>query len=648
MEKMPIACFDLARKIIPLAGCALLLSAPAPCQSQKNANPERVSSLKPLPWTKDAKVVATENFSDYTFEVNGDQLTVLNEEHLNLISMEGNVDYSKNIFYNDHLKIKENELKYASGKSVKKETYCGNYEVESVFYSDAKVCSYRFNILYSGTEVLFNSTSVYDDPKYLTRVFFHDDEPTALRQITFTVPSGVSVELVEKNFKGFDITKTVKQEKGNSIYKYVAKNLGHLKSESNSLGAMHHYPHLVVVTKQYTTSSGTKKVISSVDDLYRWYSGLVKEVKNDGSPMKQEVVRLTASAKTPEDKIKAIYYWVQDNIKYIAFEDGIAGFKPEAAQNVYNNRYGDCKGMANLTKEMLKLAGFDARLTWIGTNRIPYTYDLPSLSVDNHMICTLSLGDKLYILDSTEKYIALGKNAERIQGKEMLIENGDKFIRNKVPVSDFNANSVARNEVISLEGETLKGQGKLTLNGEAKKNILYYSTNVKKEDHSKIFDNLAVAEYSNTDKVEVINTPPVDREKPLEIDYSYALTNKVSKFGKDVYITMDWNKTYQDMEIDADRVSDYYFSRKVKMKVSKKLKIPTGYKVTYLPVRMSRKHPDFSFEVSYQQVGNDIVYANEITVPQGLVKKENFPIWNDYIKELKKMYDEQLVLTKTN
>ena len=63
-----------------------------------------------------------------------------------------------------------------------------------------------------------------------------------------------------------------------------------------------------------------------------------------------------------------MFYWVQDNIRYIAFENGIMGFKPDAAQNVLNKKYGDCKGKANLLKEMLKLAGYDARLTWIGTS----------------------------------------------------------------------------------------------------------------------------------------------------------------------------------------------------------------------------------------------------------------------------------------
>jgi hypothetical protein len=50
---------------------------------------------------------------------------------------------------------------------------------------------------------------------------------------------------------------------------------------------------------------------------------------------------------------------VQDNIRYIAFEDGIMGFKPDAAQNVFNKNMGIAREKANLLKEMLKQARYE-------------------------------------------------------------------------------------------------------------------------------------------------------------------------------------------------------------------------------------------------------------------------------------------------
>jgi transglutaminase-like putative cysteine protease len=612
--------------------------------AQKNTNKARSTALKQI--FKDDKLAAYSYSSAYSFEIKNENLQVSHTDDIGMISLEGNVQASREIYYNDHVSINSGEVEYANGKTILTPKTCGSYEVEDIFYSDAKVCSYKLNFLYEGTETIFKSKSLYDDPRYLTKVFFHDELPVAERTITFSIPATATVELVERNFTGFDIQKKITQQPNAKVHTYTIKNIKAMKSEANSLGMLYYYPHIIVVTKNFTSGTGKKTVISSTDDLYQWYATIVKGVKNDQSVFKDEVSKLTASAKTSEEKIRSIYYWVQDNIKYIAFEDGIAGFKPEAAQNVYLNRYGDCKGMANLTKEMLKAAGFDARLTWIGTNRIPYNYELPSLAVDNHMICTVNLGDKQYILDPTEKFIALGKHGERIQGKEMLIENGDQYIVKKVPVSNADQNLIVRNESITLEGDILKGQGQIVIHGEAMKNILYFSTNMKQDDRKKVFDNLVVADYTNVDKVEVTNTPPIDRDKAMEVKYTYGLSNKVTRFDNDLYVDIDWNKTYKNLKMEEDRESDYYFNRKINTKVVKKLKVPAGYKVTHLPPNLLKTHNDFSISVNFKQEGEDLLYTNEIIVKNGLIKKADFTAWNTAIKELNDVYNDQIVLTK--
>ncbi len=621
-----------------------LLSIQLP--AQKNTNIALSYKLKTYPENEKAKVVANRFTSQYRFLVNNNQLKVIGEEEKDLVSLESNYTHIESVFYNDNLKIEEFSTAFTSGKSLWPEKICGNYEVDNIFYSDSKLCAYRINFLYEGTTITVKNRVKYDDPKYLTTIFFHEMEPVEDREISFEIPQQVEVELVEKNFGNFDIKKTVHRDGDKNVYKYSVKRLAAIKQEENSLGSLYFYPHIIVVTKSYTTSVGKNKVLASVNDLYGWYNGLVLQVKNEPSHLKAEVDRLTASSKTDLDKIKAIYYWIQDNIKYIAFEDGIAGFKPEAAHQVYLNRYGDCKGMANLTKEMLKLAGFDARLTWIGTNRIPYNYDIPSLSVDNHMICTLLLEDQLYVLDATEKYIALGKNAERIQGKEMLIEDGVNFIRKTVPISNETNNLIDRTEVLLLDNDKLKGEGELLMNGESKKSVLYFSTNVKNEDQKRLFNYLAVAEYLNTDKVEVTKTPDIDRDLPLQMKYQFELGNKVSSFNNDVYVDLDWNKTYQNLTIDDDRLTDYYFSRKVKTKTTKRFRVPTDYTVSHMPTGMNKVFDNFSFLITFKLINNEIYYSNEITVHDGILKKEMFEKWNDCIKQLKEIYSDQVVITK--
>lgn len=622
-----------------------LISTISGYSQKKFTNPAKASELKQE--YEEERIVALFSNSTYAFETKENDLKINHSDKVKLISLRSNVKYSKSIFYDDHVEIKSSGVRYASGRGVlKNDKVCGNYEIEDIFYSDAKICTYYFDLLYEASEVGFSSERIYKDPKYLTKVFFHEQDPTLRRKISFEIPSNVDVELVEMNFSNFEIERKVDKTEGGKKHTYTVKDIDALKSESNSLGFLHHYPHIIVITKGYETAGGRKNVLSSVDDLYAWYADLVENVEVDRGIFREKVNELTAQAKTDEEKIKNVYYWVQENIKYIAFEDGIAAFKPEAPQNVFRNRYGDCKGMAILTKEMLTEAGFDARLTWIGTNKIPYNYDLPSFAVDNHMICTVNHNGKDYVLDPTEKFIALGKHAERIQGKEMLIENGMDYIRKSVPVNGHNENLISRTENFKIENGKLIGSGKLNIEGESKKMILYYSNNSRVEDQQELFDYLSVSVHNNDDEVKVSKIPKAERDLPLEINYNYQLNNKVTSFGNDLYIEFDWEKTYSGLIMDEDRFSDYYFGRKVFNKTEKVIEIPKGYKVTHLPGAWQESFNDVSVQINFQQDKNSITYSSEVKVENGIISRSDFESWNELVKKLKEVYNDQIVFTK--
>src|SRR5437899_895658 len=42
-------------------------------------------------------------------------------------------------------------------------------------------------------------------------------------------------------------------------------------------------------------------------------------------------------------KIRALAAFVQKDIRYVAIEIGIGGYQPHSAQDIFANRYGDCK-----------------------------------------------------------------------------------------------------------------------------------------------------------------------------------------------------------------------------------------------------------------------------------------------------------------
>ncbi|MBO9684522.1 MAG: hypothetical protein J7502_17955, partial [Flavisolibacter sp.] len=71
-------------------------------------------------------------------------------------------------------------------------------------------------------------------------------------------------------------------------------------------------------------------LFENVKDLYNWYHFVTTDIGNKPDELKSKVDELVFNKKTDIEKIESIFYWVQDNVRYIAFENGIMGFKTDA------------------------------------------------------------------------------------------------------------------------------------------------------------------------------------------------------------------------------------------------------------------------------------------------------------------------------
>jgi transglutaminase-like putative cysteine protease len=332
------------------------------------------------------------------------------------------------------------------------------HEQEDIFYSDSKLCYFMLPLEKKGAkaEVVFERT--ISKPIYFMGVYFADDREIVQKTIRINVPEWMSVELKEMNFEGWKIESSKEQKDDATVYTYVIRNARALKREPAAPGQSHFAPHVMVLPKESRLNGVQKTYFKTVGDQYKWYRGLVTMIGNDETVVKQKALEITAGKTSDEDKVKAIYYWVQQNIRYIAYEDGIAGLQPKKAQEVLSKKYGDCKGMGNLLVVMLRAIGYDARLCWLGTNHVAYDYSTPALCVDNHMIAAWMRNGKPMYLDGTEKFIRFGETAERIQGRQILIENGDNYLLERVPVAHHDQNTSIEERILHVEGQDLKGR----------------------------------------------------------------------------------------------------------------------------------------------------------------------------------------------
>ncbi len=624
-----------------------------PITAQRNVDPtsEEIEQAKQLKSVYDDDEIAALDCREvYTFDFDekNEKVTVTEQtkETLMCIAQDYNMPVAK--FYDAESAVESVEVYYRNKRRktiFPKDEYFNNSDY---FYSDARVVYFGLDFPQQGFQYQVNFDKHYKDIKYFTRIYFTSLYPIQKKEVQFIIPRWLNMELKEMNFKGYDISKTVTYDAklDADIYTYNAKDLASQAKEERAPGPSYLYPHLVVIAKSYTQNGKKQQLFSSTKDLYRWYKSLVDGMKDDPEPLKEKVAELTAKAETDIDKLKAIYYWVQDNVRYIAFEDGIAGFQPEACQSVFQNKYGDCKGMANLTKNMLQLAGFDARLTWIGTKRIAYDYSLPSLVVDNHMICSVFLDGQQYFLDPTEKYNAFTDYAERIQGKEALIEDGENFILAKVPMMTIDNNVERIYRQLNISGETLTGNAEHTFNGESKTDLLY---TVNQMETDRLEDALKTYITQDDKNLRISNMETSDinnRDQLFRIAYDFQQDHAISSFGDELYLDVDYYKEFEQFKFEEERKTDYLVNHKIKLEVETEITLPEGYEVSYLPEGLAEKHDDFSFTVDFKAADKKIIYQKVITLDKAVIRKKDFNYWNDCIKKLGEIYQEQIVLER--
>ena len=591
---------------------------------------------------KDSKIDITFGFDTKTKNVT---VTVAKDEEL--ISLKPGYNHSVFEFFNEQSKIVLAEAYNQKNKKLYVNRQEEVYSSNDIFYSDAQISYFAVEFPTIGSRRRIKTAKKYLDIRYFVSEYLSDIYPVLNREIVYHVPTWLQAEFKTMNFTNVVENTTTDSKTGDKLVSYKMKDISPQVQESSAKGPSHLYPHILFLYQGYDYKGEKSTGFRETKDLYTWYRSLIKGMDNQQSEVATLAKKLTAATTSDIEKIKSIYYWVQENIRYIAFEDGIAGFRPDDCQAVYQKKYGDCKGMANLTKEMLNSVGLDARLVWIGTRRLAYDYSTPSLGVDNHMICAVKHEGEFLFLDATEEFNELGEYAERIQGRQVMIEDGDNFISKTIPIAQYSDNTKLLRRKLSLKDEKLSGTSSYQMNGDSKAQFLYQVNNLQQDKRE-----LALKSYlSDDDKsVQVDNVETTNLEKrdgTIKIDFDFSWEKGISSFGEEVYVDLDFEKEFKNWRFD-DRKTDYLFSHKMHYVSEIELAVPAGHKVSYLPESFERKHKDFFFKIDYIEKDGRIFYRKEIAIPNSEVKKEDFEVWNGFVKDLKKQYKEQIVLKKAS
>ncbi|QEI11492.1 DUF3857 domain-containing protein [Cellvibrio japonicus] len=193
-------------------------------------------------------------------------------------------------------------------------------------------------------------------------------------EISISAPE--SVQLVFNDLGRFGIRHQVRadQRPGYRLWRWSGNQLAAVDLQSGMPREHSYTPGLRVGT------------IADWHTIARWADQLVEPHLVTDSKLDKVIADIRKTAKTPADKVKAVYQLLQDKVRYVFAHVGRGGYEPHDAHEVFTNGYGDCKDQSVLAVTLLRQLGIQANTALIATRSM----GLPDMSVPavtfDHMI----------------------------------------------------------------------------------------------------------------------------------------------------------------------------------------------------------------------------------------------------------------------
>ena len=603
----------------------------------------------------DFNEVVLNNTQSYEFSIENDILKVIeNNQYESLILTANGIQNNKESFnYSELVKLLGYEAYSViteNGKE-KKIKVTQTHEIQSgqssVFYDNVKERQLIFPNLEAGAKKVYSYQSEIVDPFLLHKFIFGSNLP--IKNAALEIKTDKNINIGYKIFNdptnSIEFSKT--EKKGKWIYKWTLKEVKPVKFESNSPGFLYQIPHINVFIKDYTINNKKVEVLGDINKLYTYYRGFTKNINLKEDPtLKAITLKITENLTNDDDKIKNIFYWVKDNIKYIAFENGYEGFIPREASLICERKFGDCKDMASIITTMAKYANVkNVFISWIGTREIPYSYDeLPTPAVDNHMIAVYKKGENYIFLDATDKETLYGIPTAFIQGKEALYGEGENYKIIKVPVVSAETNEVKEQVKFAIEKDKLIGSGKVQFNGYSRSNIVMRMGDATNKTRFEMIKSLVLKGNNKFNLKDFTEENLSNRDKPYQINYNFDLGNYIVKVDKEIYINLFLERPFEKIIIEKDRVSPFEFEYLTLVNSQYELEIPKNCTVKYLPKNFSLDNDYVKANFVYEVKNNTIILDIKMQQKKLLLDKSDFELWNKTIKELKTNYTETLIL----
>jgi len=329
--------------------------------------------------------------------------------------------------------------------------------LDSVFLSDQRMRVIGVRDVEKGSLVFFEFEAVEQPYQLVYQTMFYEDAPADVMRVVVEVPPNWSIDHEWLRHDGPD------PSVAEGRWEWKIERFEPPDPERLGDSAADRAPMLVV---RFAPPPGQTVSPASFEDwvaLARWY----EELAQGRDAVTPEIERIAAKLDLEAPggffpRVRTAGGYVRDQVRYVAKEIGVGGYRPRPAGDVLENLYGDCKDKGTLFRALLATAGDESYPILINATLEDTVSDrVPSLQAFNHFVIGVPISEetpvppafqaatveagalgKLLVVDTTNEYTSVGWLPAELGGKTALVVAGDRSTLVELPDDDPSSHRV--------------------------------------------------------------------------------------------------------------------------------------------------------------------------------------------------------------
>ncbi len=473
-------------------------------------------------------------------------------------------------------------------------------------------------------------------------IYFGSSEPAYEVRLEVRMPEDKKLYWIAKNFdriydKNFEVIKNaanpeIIQNKGYVSYIFSAYNVPEIIME-------YAMPPVKDIVPRIQCSA-----YENWDKIYEWdIKNLGANISQISDELKNKTLDLIKNCKTNDEKIAAIYHYVQQEIRYISIKgDIVANRAGHPAKQIFENKYGDCTDKSILMAAMLgaaRIVSYPAAIMAGGGDWDPEVAHINS----NHKISFISYDSKEIFLDSTSQNTRFPFFRADDHGRNCLVSQARRMVRSGMPLS----NNLLRCEAVINSDKSITVKGRRETDGHIESMIRGRNKSLKE---SEIKDNFKRSLNQTLPGVELIKleyTDLMNLNEPVIETFEYRAPEAVISAGDLILFSVPGHEMqFKEVSLEERNYPiDYMYL--TNNEVVYEFLLPESYKVKYLPAKLEINNKYITYRAEYVKTSeNKVVFSDKIERKVRMVDPADYKNYKTDIEKIKKYSGEKVVISR--